>query len=120
MAGLQGLGQALSTGSGVANGPAQIHHIATNKGIQSGYTEKFEKIFSKAGMSLEDPLNKMTLPGHLGRHSERYHRYVLERLTKAVSGHSGDAYRQALVKELGELHKAIQSNPDIVRGVGIP
>jgi hypothetical protein len=31
------------------------------------------KVFAKAGMSMEDPANKMPLPGHYGPHPERYH-----------------------------------------------
>jgi RHS repeat-associated protein len=67
----------------------QTHHIATNKSIKSGFTAAFEQIFSKAGMSLQDPANKVFLERHVGRHAERYHRHVLDTLNQATEGFRG-------------------------------
>src|SRR5262245_29431249 len=62
----------------------QIHHIATDKAIKSGFTEKFQQIFKRAGKSLQDPANRMLLEGHAGWHPAAYHQYVLDRLDGAT------------------------------------
>jgi RHS repeat-associated protein len=98
---------------------AQIHHIATNKAIKSGFTEQFQRIFGRAGKSLEDPANKLLLEGHAGRHSPLYHQHVLDRLQNATRGLSGDAYTRALDAELGALRSDLLKNPDLVRGIGL-
>jgi hypothetical protein len=48
-----------------------IHHIATdknNKQAKGGgpWTPRFRDLFSKAGMRLSDPANKIEVPGHVG------------------------------------------------------
>ena len=52
-----------------AEGP--VHHIATDKwndATHSGgpWTPKFQRIFDRAGMSLNDPANKVNIKGHQG------------------------------------------------------
>lgn len=81
-----------------------IHHIATDKNLISAaaggpYTPKFEAIFEKAGMTLQDGLNKLPIPGHRGPHPE-YNRVVYERLASSVEGLNGASYQRALQKEL--------------------
>ena len=81
-----------------------IHHIATDKNLVSTaaggpYTPKFEALFEKAGMTLQDVLNKVPVLGHKGPHPE-YNQLVFDRLTRAVSGLKGDAYKSALQNEL--------------------
>ena len=76
-AGLQGFAQALTTGSGSGSG-GPVHHIATNKNWDSParggpWSPRFEKLFKKAGMSLDDAANKVAVPGHRGPHPEAYH-----------------------------------------------
>ncbi|HEX5744671.1 MAG TPA: AHH domain-containing protein [Archangium sp.] len=61
------------------------HHLCTNKNDiseNSGgpWTPRFEKLFEKAGMSLEDPANIVYLRDHKGPHPEAYHRRIFERL----------------------------------------
>ena len=46
----------------------QIHHIATDKAIKSGFTKEFKAIFEKAGLSLQDAANKMFLATRMRRH----------------------------------------------------
>jgi RHS repeat-associated protein len=94
----------------------QVHHIATNKSVKSGFTKQFARIFKKAGMTLQDAANKVFLLGHKGRHAIRYHQHVLERLSKAVSGKSGAEARNALVKELQLIRQELLRNPDMIRG----
>ena len=70
-------------GSGGKGPCVETHHIATicnDKSTARGgpWTPRFREIFAKAGMSMDDPANKMPLPGHYGPHPERYHQIVLE------------------------------------------
>jgi hypothetical protein len=97
----------------------QIHHIASDKAIGSGFTKLFEEIFEKAEMDLQHPANKMRLPGHAGRHSEKYHQYVLETLSKATKGRSGVAYRRGLIRALNRLENEIRANIGILKGDGL-
>ena len=65
------------------------HHLATNKNSISDarggpWTQRFEIIFAKAGMDLEDATNKVYLLGHAGPHPEEYHDEVFTRLSSAV------------------------------------
>lgn len=102
-----------------ARGIGQIHHIATNKAIKSGYTKVLERIFAKARLSLDNPVNKVFLEGHAGRHAPVYHQYVIDRLMNATRGLSGASYRQALESELRALRTELLANPGLVRGVGL-
>ncbi|MFL5352859.1 AHH domain-containing protein [Archangium sp.] len=70
-----------------AEGPE--HHIATNKwndATHSGgpWTPKFQQLFDKAGMSLDDPANKVRVKDHLGPHPREYHEHVFETLREAT------------------------------------
>ena len=67
----------------------ETHHIATicnDKSTARGgtWSPRFRDIFAKAGMTLDDPANKMPLPGHYGPHPERYHRMVYKELAAAT------------------------------------
>ncbi|HEX5747305.1 MAG TPA: AHH domain-containing protein [Archangium sp.] len=67
----------------------QRHHLCTNKNDiseSSGgpWTPRFEKIFDRAGMSLDDPANVVYLRDHQGPHPEAYHSDILERLERAL------------------------------------
>ena len=66
-----------------------VHHIATVENTQSTlrggpWTQRFKDFFDKAGMSMEDPANKVKLPGHHGPHPEEYHKAVFNHLYKAT------------------------------------
>jgi hypothetical protein len=70
-------------------GGHQRHHLCTNKNEiseSSGgpWTPRFEKIFTRAGMSLEDPANVIYLRDHKGPHPEAYHREIFKRLELAL------------------------------------
>ncbi len=95
-----------------------LHHIATDKNSVSParggpWTPRFKKIFDKAGMDLQDALNKINVPGHRGPHPEKYHQAVFDRLTSATNGLNGPAYRNALETELRAIGKdaATPGNP---------
>jgi len=67
----------------------QTHHLATVENEKSTvrggpWTQRFASLFAKAGMSLEDPANKVTLLGHFGPHPEEYHAEIFSRLRIAV------------------------------------
>ncbi|MFL5347234.1 MAG: AHH domain-containing protein [Hyalangium sp.] len=91
----------------------ETHHIATvcnDKDASRGgpWTPRFRKIFAKAGMSLEDPANKMPLEGHYGPHPERYHQIVLDALEEATGTcRSVVECREALISQLRKLAKQI-------------
>jgi RHS repeat-associated protein len=88
---------------------ADIHHLSTNKNEVSSagggpYTQRFEEIFENGGMTLEDELNKVYLPGHRGPHPE-YNKEVFNILTRAlkdIPAHT-DQYRQILENTLTEI-----------------
>ncbi|WP_309894972.1 AHH domain-containing protein [Archangium sp.] len=66
-----------------------VHHIATVENKKSTarggpWTQRFKDLFDKAGMSMEDPANKVKLPGHYGPHPEEYHQAVFKHLDDAV------------------------------------
>ncbi len=93
---------------------APIHHICTNKNCISiarggPWTPRFEAIFQKAGMHLDDALNKIAVQGHKGPHPEAYHQAVFRRLEGATSGLNGGAYRNALQTELQAVRQELQN-----------
>src|SRR5262245_2854144 len=84
------------------------HHIATNKNWLSTarggpWSPRFQKIFEKAGMTLEDAANKVRIPGHQGPHPEAYHQAIYDRLIAATSGLNGQAYKERLIQELEKI-----------------
>ena len=90
------------------------HHIATNKNWVSSlrggpWSPQFEKLFKKAGMTLEDAANKIKLPGHHGPHPEQYHREIFRRLTDATGRKDGAEYKSALLKELEVIAKEVET-----------
>ena len=97
----------------------QEHHIATNKNSKAGakWTEKFRELFDYAGLSLDDPVNKLDLPAdiHKGPHSQQYHQWLYDRLTRATAGAESPAdFRAALVSELGAIADDLWANPSLI------
>ncbi|MGZ3459614.1 MAG: AHH domain-containing protein [Archangium sp.] len=86
-----------------------VHHIATVENEKSTlrggpWTQRFKKIFDKAGMSMEDPANKVAIEGHKGPHPEAYHVEVHERLDQATATcKNTQQCRAALVDALRKL-----------------
>jgi xanthosine utilization system XapX-like protein len=91
----------------------ETHHIATicnDKSTAHGgqWTPRFRRIFARAGMTLDDPANKMPLEGHYGPHPEQYHRIVLKELSDATATcRSVVECREALTGALRKLAKQI-------------
>ncbi|MDC0711723.1 AHH domain-containing protein [Stigmatella sp. ncwal1] len=102
-----------ASGSGGTSPCIEKHHIATvcnDKDTKRGgpWTPRFRKIFAKAGMSMEDPANKMPLKGHYGPHPERYHQIVHKELLDAtVNCRSVMECREGLTRALKALAKEI-------------
>ncbi|MCY1018721.1 AHH domain-containing protein [Pyxidicoccus sp. MSG2] len=89
------------------------HHIATNKWWESTnlggpWSPRFQEIFDRAGMSLDDPANKVRIPGHKGPHPQEYHEEVYKRLDDATTGcRSIQRCAEALTQELKDLAREI-------------
>jgi hypothetical protein len=86
----------------------QVHHICTDKNCVSPnsggpWTPRFNKLFDRAGMSMQDELNKVWVTGHQGPHPAAYHKQVFDRLDQATQDKSGDEYTQAFREELGRI-----------------
>jgi len=102
-----------ASGSGSTGPCIETHHIATicndTSTARGGpWTPRFREIFAKAGMSMEDPANKLPLPGHYGPHPEQYHRIVLKELRDATAScRSVVECREALTEVLRTLAKEI-------------
>jgi hypothetical protein len=84
-----GAGSACTDGTVKKDGH-QWHHLATNKNdtseIRGGpWTPRFEELFARAGMTLEDSENLAYLKGHQGPHPEAYHAEVLRRIRDALA-----------------------------------
>ncbi|EPX63042.1 putative lipoprotein [Cystobacter fuscus DSM 2262] len=91
-----------------------IHHIATVENEKSPvrggpWTPKLKKFFDKAGMSMEDPANKVRIPGHKGPHPQAYHERVYQRLAGAVEDCTTTTRcRDVLTRELGKLARELK------------
>ena len=87
------------------------HHIASDKSIVRGDTEPYAQIFRNAGMSLQDDANLMFLQNHSGAHTTAYKEYVLNTLTEATEGLSGNTAKDALIAALDKLKAQLLANP---------
>jgi hypothetical protein len=90
------------------------HHIGTIENwtstLRGGpWSQKFEEIFKRAEMRLDDVSNLVRIPGHRGPHSKAYHQEIYRRLSKATSGLVGKVCRDALIRELRLIARDIQT-----------
>ncbi|WP_218920841.1 AHH domain-containing protein [Melittangium boletus] len=96
-----------------AEGPE--HHIASDKFSTSTnnggpWTPRYQELFDKAGMSLDDAANKVRVPGHKGPHPQEYHEEVFRRLRDAtLECRSIQQCRKALTSELQRLGQRIST-----------
>ncbi|WP_211234092.1 RHS repeat-associated core domain-containing protein, partial [Chitinilyticum litopenaei] len=76
-----------------------VHHLATNK--HSHWSPRFRKLFDDYGLGrfkngrprtdvLNDPLNKVRIPGHKGPHPDDSHQYIFDHLQKAAKSGSAN------------------------------
>ncbi|ATB33772.1 AHH domain-containing protein [Melittangium boletus] len=104
---------------GAASSPVEAegpeHHIATDKWTEATHsggpwTPKFKKLFDQAGMSLDDPANKVRVKGHVGPHPQEYHEEIFDRLRDAIKGRQTmQESRESLTAELRRLAKEIST-----------
>jgi hypothetical protein len=113
----------------VASGPdgipgdpdGKVHHICTDKNDVSDanggpWTPRYQKLFDRAGMSLNDTANKVRIRGHEGPHPEEYHQLVYQRIQRALGGCRGTAAcRDALVLQLRLLAKDLLTPGSLLR-----
>lgn len=60
-------------------------------------------------MSMEDPANKVRIPGHKGPHPQAYHERVYQRLAEVVKDCTTTAQcQEALTRELGTLTQQLK------------
>ncbi|HZH75138.1 MAG TPA: AHH domain-containing protein [Archangium sp.] len=91
-----------------------LHHIATVENEKSSlrggpWTQQLKGFFDKAGMSMEDPVNKVRVPGHRGPHPKEYHQEVFNRLKAATATCRTTAQcRDALTRQLKSLAEELQ------------
>ncbi|HZI14062.1 MAG TPA: AHH domain-containing protein [Myxococcus sp.] len=118
-------GTAVGSASGGAGGACtdgaqkqdgyQWHHLATDKNTVSDarggpWTPRFEDLFARAGMDLQDPANLVYLRGHMGPHSEAYHAEVFRRIDAALREcDSTSRCRTSLEQELRRLREDVCS-----------
>ncbi|MCP3061815.1 AHH domain-containing protein [Myxococcus sp. K38C18041901] len=85
------------------------HHICTNKNTKSPnsggpWTPLCEKLFTRAGLSLNDVSNLVRLKAHEGPHPQAYHQAVINRLQKSLGRcKSEETCRPRLVEELAKI-----------------
>lgn len=87
-----------------------VHHICTDKNCVSTanggpWTPRFEEIFKKADLDLNDAVNKVAVPEHKGPHPEAYHNYVYQELLSATQGLKPNtvAYKSAVSGTLDRI-----------------
>jgi hypothetical protein len=105
--------------SGAASSPVDAegpwHHIASDKFSTSTnnggpWTPRYQALFDKAGMSLDDAANTVRVPGHKGPHPQEYHEEVFRRLRDAtLECRSIQECRAALTSELLRLGRQIST-----------
>ncbi|RKI42875.1 hypothetical protein D7X55_38980, partial [Corallococcus sp. AB049A] len=110
---------AVAMGAKGSNVPApvevRVHHIATNKWWEATHnggpwSPRFQKLFDRAGMSLDDEVNTVRVPGHKGPHPEAYHKAVYKRLRDALGRcRTILTCRESLVEELQSLGQEIST-----------
>jgi hypothetical protein len=88
------------------------HHVATIYEGNNNWASQFRPIFRKAGMTLEDPLNIVEVPGHYGPHPDEYHQVVLRALLSATDGLSGQTYSDALIAQMQALRIRVTTPGD--------
>ncbi len=84
------------------------HHIATSRNwvssIRGGpWSKRFEELFRKVGLTLDDVANRVRIPGHKGPHPEEYHEEIFDRLSESIVGKEGLEARKAFLQELDTL-----------------
>ncbi|QDV42480.1 hypothetical protein Enr13x_23270 [Stieleria neptunia] len=101
-------------GAGATN--VDNHHIATNKSEFWG--RLFKEVFDPARISLDDPINKVMIPGHKGGHGF-YNYVILERLKDVVRGVNPNSqrYKRLLQRELLIIRRQLLDESTALSGI---
>jgi hypothetical protein len=106
----------MGPGNGIQGDPeGNIHHICTDKNEVSDtsggpWTPQFERVFNRAGMTLDDLANRVRIQSHQGPHPRAYHEEVLRRINIATQSCRGKAQcRAALMEELSKIAKELST-----------
>ena len=89
------------------------HHISTPKNSKAAvrggpWTPRFQKIFAKAGLSMDNKANIVNVYGHVGPHPEEYHQAVYDALERSTRGcATTEQCRALLVRALADLAEKI-------------
>ncbi len=105
------IGRALRVGLKRAT---RMHHIATNKHF-TRYTKLFKEITDKYGLRLNQAWNKMEISAeiHRGRHTIKYHEWVLDNMRRADQLSGGDTNKfLELFKEF--VVTPLKNNPNLI------
>jgi RHS repeat-associated protein len=111
----QGFGIGCKESGGEAKSKAKSeHHICTDKNCVSEarggpWTPKFQELFDRAGMNMQDGLNRVVIEGHSGPHPEAYHNYVYRYLQGRTAGLEGQEFTQAFRSGLSELRTEVST-----------
>lgn len=99
------LGMKITSAGKAGVSSVTVHHIATEYG---NWAKQFEKLFEGAGMTLQNPLNKISIPGHVGPHGV-YNPIVFQRLADTVKGLTPGTpvYRIAFYREMIRLRRDV-------------
>jgi len=110
----EGTGAAVGAVGGIkGDAEGNVHHICTDKNTVSEvnggpWTPEFERVFRRAGMTLDDPANLVRIKGHQGPHPCEYHEAVFERISRAMGQCRGTARcRALLVEELAKIAREL-------------
>ncbi|MCY1030250.1 AHH domain-containing protein [Corallococcus sp. BB11-1] len=103
---------------GPTSGALEVHehHIATNKWWEATHnggpwSPQFQELFDRAGMSLDDPANRVFIRGHKGPHPKAYHQEVLRRLRQAMGRCRSTAQcREVLTSRLKQLASELKTD----------
>jgi hypothetical protein len=83
---------------GGPSGKTEEHHIISPE--TKKYDFKNHPAIKESGIDIgNDPDNLVDLPGHRGRHTYKYHDYILERLDELYELHSGTPELEMKVRE---------------------
>ncbi len=97
-------------GRAVAKSGSELHHIATH--INKRFGPQFAELFEQAGLSVKKSVeNIVELVGHSGRHTNAYHKWVLDQLRDATKGLSGSEFAKALLKQLEVIKRILKKDP---------
>ena len=88
----------------------QKHHMLTNKSKK--YTPKFKQITDKYGLDLNESWNIKKVSNHMGRHTNSYHEFMLENVSKLDAQANGNI--SIFEKGFKELAEYVSSNPSIL------